>query len=277
VTNSTPPPSVANGANVPTGYLAFPRHWRTSAKAMLGPSASRRRARSARRDGPRRPRRSRSSGALPLRLPHAQHAKTREKGGSRVSPDGCLHARSTTSPAASRPRRRLEPRQPGPLLHVEHRGGAERAEVAQDHVFERRYDIELAAGTGLQPCVLRLPTEPQTPRGGTWTSGTYIRAAFSDGLDILADAMRDEPPSELPCRQRLLGEQLVHGRCKPSRIDAVHAPPERTFVDPFDDVLDERRRAKACRPAARAAGARAARGFSARCPSTSLLEPSADI
>jgi hypothetical protein len=76
--------------------------------------------------------------------------------------------------------------------------------------------------------------------------------------------MRDEPPSELPCRQRLLGEQLVHGRCKPSRIDAVPAPPERTFVDPFDDVLDERTQGE---------------GMSTRRKSSwrSLLEPSADI
>ena len=62
----------------------------------------------------------------------------------------------------------------------------------------------------------------------------------ADRLHVCADAALDQPPAELARGQRLLGEELPHGRGELRRVGAAHAPAERAVVHALDHDLHER-------------------------------------
>ena len=64
-----------------------------------------------------------------------------------------------------------QPGQAGPRLGIHDRRRPERGQVAEDQRLQRRARLERPAEPGLHRRPATGPVRPQTPRGGTWTSG----------------------------------------------------------------------------------------------------------
>ena len=93
-------------------------------------------------------------------------------------PRACARSRPATAGAARRDRRaRPRSRQPGPRRDVCRRRRAERLQVAEDEVVDRRRRGERTPEPASAVVTVTWCERPRSPRGGTCTSARWLRHA----------------------------------------------------------------------------------------------------
>ena len=146
-------------------------------------------------------------------------------------------SRKVTSRGRRSLERRLEPRQPGPVLHVasptparRRRGSAGQIASSDGSVSSARpvHDSSVA--------YLRLAARRPRHRGAEpGRAAGRSRAALPSGLDVVGPMPRStRRRPELPRRQRPVDEQLADRGAELRRLDAAHPTPERAAVRALD-------------------------------------------